>query len=154
MKHRRRREGFSLWEFVIALFVLGAMAAIAVPTLTTSRRLGRVQSAASLIASELRLRAGRALRGTTVGFSFARDVALSDSLQVNPPVVTPPDNTLRATDLAFEGGSGDTLVGGSPTTASIVVADAQDPSVAYAVVAGRRGAVSIKRFAEGDWKDW
>jgi prepilin-type N-terminal cleavage/methylation domain-containing protein len=154
MRNDSPKRGFSLWELVIAIFVFATLLAIAVPLLSTSRRLGRLQGAAALVASEMRVRAGRALRGEEVDFSVTRDVAIPPSILVNPGSVTPPDNTQTVALVTFEAGTGDTTVWGRAATAAVIVADSGDPHEAYAVVAGRRGVVRIKRLESGGWSDW
>jgi prepilin-type N-terminal cleavage/methylation domain-containing protein len=154
MREDQSQRGFSLWELVVTMIVAATLLAIAVPLLSTSRRLGRVQETAALVASEMRIRAGRALRGTAVDFSIARDAAIPASIAVNPGSVTPPDTTQLATDVTFEGGTGDATVGGRAATVAVIVADARDSSVAYAVVAGRRGVVRVKRLEADGWRDW
>jgi type II secretory pathway pseudopilin PulG len=154
MSGRRTDRGFSLWELVILMFVLAAIAAIAAPIVASSRRVARVQSAAALVAAELRLRAGRALRGGDVGFEVARDGALSPDITVNPATVQPPEPAIGVTDVVFAGGTGDASAFGRAATVAIVLADSGEPDIAYAVVAGRRGVVRVKRLADGAWEDW
>lgn len=138
-RHRDRRGGYTLAELVIVIVIMGIMATIAVPRLSTFLRQLSARSAVSKVVSDLTLARTQAVReGRTVSFTVTGTGTYQVTVDqgANPARVIKTVNvsgtqknvslTPNPTTIAFDPrgmlrpGSGDQLVVKRGTTTDIV----------------------------------
>jgi prepilin-type N-terminal cleavage/methylation domain-containing protein len=153
--HLSDESGLSMAELLVVVAIVAITAGIAAPSLSATLRTSAYKSTVTTTVNRLATRRAEAARGSSTVFSTQSDIILEHpSMVLNPFDVQPPDLVEIATDITFQGGTGDCYVSGERRRAAIVIANWGDLRDAYAIVVGTSGRISTMRRSANGWEEF